>query len=189
MIRKAFTAAVALAVTLTSARAVAAEMDSLARDLERRLGRGSVAVRRGSWRETSVRTRSHSFHEALLEAMNRQRAAHGLEPLRLNSRLSLAAQDRVNDMFEQRYFDHVAPDGTHPFTWVKRRGYEYRAAGENLAVGYATADRIVNGWMKSPGHRRNILGRSFDETGIAVAPGAPLRGYGGPTVVAIYASR
>ena len=125
----------------------------------------------------------------LVDAMNRRRAMYGLPPLRLNAALSLAARDRVADMFDQRYFAHVAPDGTQPFVWVTRRGYPYRMVGENLAVGYPTADRVVGGWMQSPGHRENILKRGFDEIGIAVSPGAPVRGYGGPTVVAIYASR
>ena len=132
--------------------------------------------------------RQRGAHE-LVDEMNRERAAHGLGPLRLNDDLTLAAQDRIADMFDQRYFAHVAPDGTQPFTWVSRRGYRYRAVGENLAVGYPTAARVVRGWMESPGHRANILQRNFEEIGIAVANGAPVRGYGGPTIVAIYASR
>ena len=79
----------------------------------------------------------------------------------------------------------MAPDGTQPWVWVSRRGYRYRTVGENLAVGYGTADRVVRGWMNSPGHRANILQHGFDEVGIAIADGAPLRGYAGPTVVAI----
>ena len=127
--------------------------------------------------------------EAIVDATNRERASHGLQPLRINSKLSAAATDRIRDMFEQRYFDHVAPDGTQPFTWADQRGYRYSLIGENLAVGYRSANAVVDGWMHSPGHRRNILTSGFDEIGIGVAPGAPTQGYGGPTVVAIYASR
>ena len=123
--------------------------------------------------------------EAILDAMNRERAAHGLGPLRLNTALSEAAGDRIEDMFAKRYFAHVSPDGLDPFLWATRRGYRYRLIGENLAVGFA-GRRVVDGWMRSPGHRENILQRGFDEVGIAVAPGAPQRGYKGPTVVAMY---
>ncbi|HEX6178213.1 MAG TPA: CAP domain-containing protein [Thermoanaerobaculia bacterium] len=182
----------AAVLALASTTAIAGDLDALARDLERVLGPGSVTVQRRTTTTASAparRTRAAVSAQALVDAMNRQRAAYGLGPLRLNDSLSLAATDRVADMFEQRYFDHVAPDGTQPFVWMQRRGYDYRTAGENLAVGYTTADRVVSGWMNSPGHRANILGRSFDEIGIAVANGAPLRGYGGPTVVALYASR
>jgi uncharacterized protein YkwD len=121
--------------------------------------------------------------------MNRERAAHGLGPLRLEPRLSLAAEDRVQDMMRKRYFDHVSPDGISPFSWVKARGYRYRMVGENLALGYRGSASVVNGWMNSPGHRENILQSGFDEVGIAFADASPQRGYRGPLVVALYARR
>ena len=178
-----FTAATAALLLFIASGALAGDLDALARDLERVLGKGRVEVSR-----RTIPARQSGTHE-LVEEMNRERAAYGLEPLRLNENLSQAAQDRIVDMFDQRYFAHVAPDGTQPFTWVARRGYRYRAVGENLAVGYPTAARVVRGWMESPGHRANILQRNFDEIGIAVANGAPVRGYAGPTIVAIYGSR
>lgn len=176
------TARLALIAMLAATTAIASDMHRLAADLERALGKGKVEVRGASARTASPTA-------AIVDAMNRERAGYGLPPLRLNQKLSLAAQDRITDMFDQRYFAHVAPDGTQPFVWLARHGYSYRTAGENLAVGYGTAGRVVGGWMGSPGHRANILGSGFDEVGIAVAPGAPLRGYAGPTIVAIYASR
>jgi uncharacterized protein YkwD len=175
------TARFALIAMLAAATAFGSDIDRLAADLERALGKGTVEVHR----KAPVSTPS----DAIVAAMNRERAAYGLPPLRLNSKLSLAAQDRITDMFDQRYFAHVAPDGTQPFVWLARHGYAYRTAGENLAVGYGTAGRVVGGWMNSPGHRANILGSGFDEVGVAIASGAPLRGYAGPTIVAIYASR
>lgn len=181
-----FLAATTALLSLLATTAAAGDLDALARDLERVLGKGRVEVSRP--RPVSGPRVSQGTTE-LVAAMNRERASRGLTPLRLNESLSLAAQDRIADMFDQRYFAHVAPDGTQPFVWVSRRGYRYRAVGENLAVGYPNADRVVRGWMDSPGHRANILQRNFDEIGIAVANGAPLRGYAGPTIVAIYASR
>jgi len=126
--------------------------------------------------------------ETILAAMNRERAAYGLGPLRLNQTLSLAASDRIDDMFAKRYFAHVSPDGIQPFTWARKRGYRYSLIGENLAVGYRGTS-VVDGWMRSPGHRENILQRSFDEVGLAIAEGSPQRGYRGPTVVALYGTR
>ena len=181
------TARFALIAMLAAATASGSDIDRLAADLERALGKGSVEVHRDR-RDVRDRAIAHPV-TAIVDAMNRERAGYGLPPLRLNERLSLAAQDRITDMFDQRYFAHVAPDGTQPFVWLARHGYSYRRAGENLAVGYGTAGRVVGGWMSSPGHRANILGSGFDEVGIAIAPGAPLRGYAGPTIVAIYASR
>jgi uncharacterized protein YkwD len=159
------------------------DLAALAADLERALGRGHVEVSGRPSRSTS------SFEEAVVAQMNEQRAAAGLRPLRINSRLSLAAGDRMEDMFNKRYFNHVAPDGLQPWAWVQKRGYIYRGIGENLAVGYPSASRVVDGWMHSPGHRANVLGSRFDEVGVAIADGSPTRGYSGPTVVALYGVR
>ena len=131
---------------------------------------------------------STSTADTLVAAMNRERAARGLGPLRLNTTLSKAAADRIDDMFAKRYFAHVSPDGIEPFLWATKRGYRYRLIGENLAVGYR-GTTVVDGWMRSPGHRENILEKGFDEVGIAIADGAPQRGYKGPTVVAMYGRR
>jgi uncharacterized protein YkwD len=170
------------------------DLERLAADLERALGRGSVVIEedvaRASARDGGERAEARSTPAAqtLVAAMNRQRAAHGLGPLRLESRLTMAANDRVQDMLEKRYFNHVSPDGIQPFTWVSQRGYRYRTVGENLALGYRGA-AVVDGWMRSPGHRENILQSSFNEVGIAIADGSPARGYRGPLVVALYGSR
>ncbi len=164
------------------------EMEALAADLQRVLGQDRVEVS-GSARRAEARPPSSSSGQAIVAAMNRERAAYGLRPLHVNSRLSLAASDRIGDMFDKRYFDHVSPDGVQPWAWAARRGYHYRLIGENLAVGYPSAGAVVDGWMHSPGHRANILGRNFDEVGVAIGSGSPAPGYRGPTVVALYGAR
>jgi uncharacterized protein YkwD len=123
---------------------------------------------------------------ALLQAMNEQRARRGLPRLHRNVRLDAAAADRIRDMFEYGYFDHVAPDGMEPFVWVRDRGYRYLRVGENLATGQRAAREVVEQWMGSPGHRANVLG-NFEDAGIAIASGSPdgRRGHGF-TFVAMY---
>ncbi len=171
------------------------DMRALAADLERALGRAHVEVngrpvRQAEARPTSARPTSvSSSQEAVVNAMNRERAYYGLPALRINERLALAAGDRMDDMFAKHYFNHVSPDGIVPWSWVQKRGYDYRQIGENLAVGYPSANAVVSGWMHSPGHRANVLGRGYDEVGVAIAAGSPQRGYGGPTVVALYGER
>ena len=49
---------------------------------------------------------------------------------------------------------------------IKSFGITYRTAGENIAMGYATPQAVVNGWMNSPGHRANILNASFTRIGV-----------------------
>jgi len=127
--------------------------------------------------------------DSLVASMNRERLSRGLRPLRVNRSLSLAAGDRVRDMLAQHYFNHVSPAGVDPFTWVDRRGYDYSEIGENLAVGYATADDVVDGWMHSQGHRDNILRSAFAEVGIAFIDVSPTRPFRGPLVVVLYGAR
>ena len=150
----------------------------------------AVALPLSAFRETRPRERTlPGMADAVVQAMNRERIAYGLPPLRVNDKLSEAASDRIEDMFDRHYFNHVAPDGTQPWVWADRRGYRYREIGENLAVGYETPESIVDGWMNSPGHRANILGKHFDEVGVAIAPDSPTRKFRGPTVVALYGER
>ena len=180
--------AVALAFALAAPLSAFAEnrtrsrtsIEQLEADMERVFGRRAQRV------EPQPQPRGVA---AILASMNEERARRGLEPLTLNSRLTQAAYDRTNDMFAKRYFDHESPDGIEPFTWVRQRGYRYRTIGENLALGYRSGGAVVDGWMRSPGHRANILQRSFNEVGIAIADGSPVRGYRGPLVVALYGSR
>jgi uncharacterized protein YkwD len=124
--------------------------------------------------------------EAVLVEMNRERRRRGLPALFMSRSLNAAAEDRLRDMFEQRYFAHDAPDGTSPFVSLRRRGYRFLSAGENLASGQGSAAQVVEQWMRSPGHRANILGR-FEDAGIAIALGSPTGRGIGYTFVALYA--
>jgi uncharacterized protein YkwD len=114
---------------------------------------------------------------ATLCLLNRQRRARGLTALRSNRRLETAATRYSRRMVRQRFFDHTAPDGTTVEQRVSAVGYGgFRALAENIAWGsgpQATPARIVNGWMHSPGHRRNILDDTLREIGIGIAQGAP----------------
>ncbi len=148
----------------------------------------ALAMPLSAFKETRIHPRT-GMAEAVIAEMNHQRSIRGLQPLQLNSTLSAAAVDRIDDMFAKHYFNHISPDGLEPWTWADRRGYDYRKMGENLAVGYPTAASVVDGWMHSPGHRANVLGSAYDEVGVAVAPGSPERHYSGPTVVALYGER
>ncbi|WCB95511.1 sporulation protein [Baekduia alba] len=122
---------------------------------------------------------------ATLCLLNRQRVRHGLRHLRLHRSLSNAATRYARLMVTKHFFNHVSPAGSTLAQRVKRTNYLRHtrgwALGENLAWGsgtLATPTRIVNAWMHSPGHRRNILDGSFREIGIGIALGAPSGGSG-----------
>ena len=160
-------------------------MHQLARDLDAALGQGHVDIDD----DGEIADSTTLSVDALVAAMNRERVSRGLRPLRVNQALSLAAGDRVRDMLANHYFQHVSPAGVDPFTWVDKRGYDYSEVGENLAVGYATADDVVDGWMHSQGHRDNILRSAFAEVGIAFTDASPARPFRGPLVVVLYGAR
>lgn len=185
--------AVAIALLIAAPLSLFAQktdMGALAADLERALGANHVEINgRPAKASAPLERPTTAFEAAIVSAMNRERVAHGLTPLDVNVRLEAAADDRIADMFEKRYFSHVSPDGIQPWSWVDERGYSYREVGENLALGYPSADSIVDGWMHSPGHRANVLGAHFREVGVAVSQASPANGYRGPTVVAIYGGR
>ena len=107
--------------------------------------------------------------EDVFVAVNRQRAAFNLPPLQRDLKLTAAAESKAADMAAKNYFSHNAPDGETPWQFIEAAGYDYQAAGENLAINFNTADGVVAGWMNSPGHRANILNKNFTQMGIALA--------------------
>jgi uncharacterized YkwD family protein len=105
--------------------------------------------------------------------VNEQRAANGLAPLTLNEKLSNAARAKSQDMHDNNYFDHNSPTYGSPFQMLTSFGISYRAAGENIAMGYATPEAVVTAWMNSTGHRANILNASYTQIGVGyVASGS-----------------
>ena len=97
----------------------------------------------------------------VLEEVNEEREDAGLAPLTLSQEIMDATAVRANELVE--YYSHTRPDGTSCFTALKNNvGYR----GENIAVGYRTADDIMDSWMNSAGHRANILNANFDKLGV-----------------------
>jgi len=108
----------------------------------------------------------------IIDATNKERVALGLTPLTPNDKLSASAKLKVDDMVSKGYFEHVSPTGVTVSDLGNTVGYNYVIMGENLALGNFTgADDLVQAWMKSPGHRANILNTSYMEIGIYAAQG------------------
>ena len=140
------------------------------------------------------------------DLINKERRDHKLAPLAEDDRLSRVARGHSQDMAKRQFFDHINPEGLDPTARGKRAGYECRKVrgnivreglGENLYQGslylririedgerfydWNTAEQIarqsVDGWMKSPGHRRNILEGNYTLSGLGVAIAADDRVY------------
>ena len=88
-------------------------------------------------------------------------------PLKLAPLLERAALAHARDMASHSLFEHVGSDGTRPADRVTRAGYRWRAVGENIAAGPASVAVVVQGWLDSPGHCKNIMGPQYTEMGIA----------------------
>jgi uncharacterized protein YkwD len=124
------------------------------------------------------------------------RAQHGLPLLKENARLRRAAVGHSSSMVSQRYFDHSGPSGTNMLDRAVDARYVRRdgdwSLGENIAWGTgsaATATSIMRSWMASPGHRANILRRSYREVGVGIVTGVPSGGTAGATYTADFGVR
>ncbi|MBI3261490.1 hypothetical protein HYZ64_03940 [Candidatus Berkelbacteria bacterium] len=108
--------------------------------------------------------------QTIFELTNDARAKHGLAPLAQSQLLEQAAIAKTQDMITQGYFDHVGPNGQTPWALMDKAGYRYEYGGENLAVGFSSAEDMVQAWLVSPSHRENLLDRNFEDIGIAALP-------------------
>jgi uncharacterized protein YkwD len=111
---------------------------------------------------------------------NESRRQAGLPPVAVDERLMAAARAKLFDMLKQDYFDHRTPDGRQPWTFMQAAGYRFQMAAENLAKGYDTEPDVQRAWMKSRGHRANILNPHFTEIGVADANGIVVVMFGRP---------
>lgn len=121
--------------------------------------------------------------QILLAETNGERLSHSASALNLNAQLTAAAQDKANDMAKRNYWSHVTPDGKQPWSFVETNGYQYQAAGENLAYGFGSSDQVMTAWMHSPEHRANVLNPNYQDVGFATADIPDYQGTGPQTVI------
>jgi uncharacterized protein YkwD len=159
---------------------------------------GSVVLAAGG-RLSGPVIRVPSLERRIHDLINDRRTSARLRQLRVDDRLTRIARAHSEDMVKRRFFDHINAQGEDPTARGKRAGYECRKAidkntfhiglAENLSeiprfsrartsggrttYDWNTAEEIarqaVDGWMNSPGHRRNILDGTYSESGVGVA--------------------
>jgi uncharacterized protein YkwD len=126
--------------------------------------------------------------------INRVRAGHGLQRLRLDRRLRRVARDHSREMVARHYFSHASPAGLSSSDRIARSGWMRGRArwivGENLAWRGAPAPprAILRAWLHSPPHRHVLLEPAFRVAGIGVAPGTPFGPARGATYTADFGS-
>jgi uncharacterized protein YkwD len=101
--------------------------------------------------------------------INAIRVKKGLPKLTIDARLTNAAEWMAKDMGVHDYFDHTDRLGRDPFQRIA--AYRYPSSntyrGENLAAGNQDAPSTFKQWWKSPGHKANMLNRSYRAVGVA----------------------
>ncbi|XJZ28784.1 CAP domain-containing protein [Bacillota bacterium Lsc_1132] len=102
----------------------------------------------------------------VIDLTNKERQKNGLPPLKADPSLTRVAQTKTNDMNAKHYFSHTSPTYGSPFDMMRDFGVTYRTAGENIAMGQPTAQQVVNAWMNSEGHRKNILSPNYTNIGV-----------------------
>ena len=102
----------------------------------------------------------------VLELVNNERTARGLQPLSLDGRLNDAAKAHSFNQSQFGTIFHIAPDGSGPGERLTAVGYAFSAWAENVAAGQRSAEEVVNAWMQSPGHCQNILNPAYVHLGV-----------------------
>jgi len=116
----------------------------------------------------------------LISMLNQTRQSLGLGTLTENAKLDQAAELKAEDMVQNGYFNHTSPSGVTPWHWFMQSGYNYKYAGENLAIGYFESEEVYTAWLNSPSHKENIVNPHYTEVGTAV-----LEGFGGNNAIVV----
>lgn len=115
----------------------------------------------------SAASSTKSVRATVLKLTNAERAKAGCPKLKMNDALTRAAQRHSRDMARHNYVGHVGSDGSTMVTRAQAAGYTgFSALAENVAAGQKSASAVVKSWMKSPGHRANILNCSLKHLGV-----------------------
>lgn len=106
-----------------------------------------------------------AYEKKVLELVNNERTDRGISPLKLSDSLSEVAHAKARDMATNGYFSHTSPTYGSPFDMMNQFDISYRAAAENIAAGQRSPEAVVESWMNSSGHRKNILNDEYTHLG------------------------
>ena len=118
----------------------------------------------------------------IIALTNDLRLEKGLPQLAVSDTLNFSSDIKAVDMAEKGYFSHTSPEGRKLAYYLRQVGYKYNVAGENLALGFSSAEDVVNAWIKSPTHYANLIDEDYKEMGVSLESGLY---EGQPTVYAV----
>lgn len=118
---------------------------------------------------SSANTSATAYEQHIKEVVdlvNAERAKKGLKPLSRRTDVEPAAAIRAKELVSK--FSHTRPNGARGLDILKEYKITTKVSGENIAYGYATAKKVMDGWMNSTGHRENILRSNYTGIGVGV---------------------
>jgi uncharacterized protein YkwD len=122
------------------------------------------------WASAQAQLQRNDSERQLFESVNRERVAQGLSALQWDNNLFKAARKHALLMLNLNQLEHQLPGESGLDARLAEAGARFAVIAENIAVG-PSPDTIHNGWMHSPGHRKNILDPRLTSVGIAAVRG------------------
>jgi uncharacterized protein YkwD len=110
-----------------------------------------------------------TWQTEMLASLNAQRSKAGVGPLVDCAALERAAQGHSADQAAHNKMSHTGSDGSSPWDRIRRAGYYYSGAAENVAAGQRSVASVMDAWMGSSGHRANILNATYTHVGMGLA--------------------
>ncbi|KAI9290992.1 SCP-like extracellular, partial [Neoconidiobolus thromboides FSU 785] len=104
----------------------------------------------------------------MLQKVNQVRAQNGASPLKYNNLLNVAAQQHSDDQARAKKMSHTGSDGSSPDERVEKAGYKWASVAENVAWNQKTVDQVMDAWVKSPGHFKNLVNKKYTDFGAGV---------------------
>lgn len=135
-------------------------------------GNRSISVRESSSVKGTKSSIAFETERRAFDLMNSERQASGLRMLVWDEQVAELARYHARNMAENKFFSHRAPDGTTVDDRAKIVGVRWLGIGENIATmrGYDDpATTAVESWMRSTGHKKNILNGQFHISAIGAA--------------------
>lgn len=109
------------------------------------------------------------YQKIILKGVNVEREKNNLKPLKIDNHLNKIAIVKAKDMAREKKMSHTSKKFGVTFNLIKKEGISYTKAAENIASGHKTPEFVTERWLKSKGHRKNILERDYRFIGIGKA--------------------
>lgn len=112
-----------------------------------------------------------NLSQLIYTEVNDIRQSYGLQPLRWNGNVANVARQHSQNMADNNFFSHADPQGNTALERLLAAGVRFNLVAENLALNENAPDPVaiaIEGWLDSPGHRRNILRTEVTDTGVGV---------------------